>query len=360
MITTTYNDFLKETKNHWTKENCAKEASKYNRRVDFQKNSPGAYTMAHRNDWLDEICNHMKQIHKEKNWTKEKCSKEALKYDSRNKFQKNSAGAYLKAQRKGWLNDICGHMTELKKPNGYWTKEKCKEEALKYQTKTEFRKNSPSAYKSAVILKIIDEICSHMQIFGNIIKRCVYAYEFSDNSVYIGLTYNIINRHSRHIINLNSNVYKKTKENITHKLKQLTDYVDINKAKELEKFYVDEYKKNNWNVLNIIKTGGLGGNTLKWTKDKCKEEALKYQFRSVFKYNSPYAYRSARINGWLNEICSHMSKKKRIYEPIKWNKEKCREEALKYQTKTEFQKNSGAYASALKNKWLKDICSHMK
>lgn len=33
-----------------------------------------------------------------------------------------------------------------KKPKGYWTKERCAEEALKYSTPDEFRKNAGSAY----------------------------------------------------------------------------------------------------------------------------------------------------------------------------------------------------------------------
>ena len=45
----------------------------------------------------------------------------------------------------------------------------------------------------------------------------------------------------------------------------------------------------------------------------------------------------------------------------KWTKELCQEEALKYETRIEFSKKScRAYNVACKNKWLSDICIHMK
>jgi len=44
----------------WTKEKCLEEALKYSRKVDFQKNSGSAYQISYKNDWLEEICTHMK------------------------------------------------------------------------------------------------------------------------------------------------------------------------------------------------------------------------------------------------------------------------------------------------------------
>jgi hypothetical protein len=43
-----------------------------------------------------------------------------------------------------------------------------------------------------------------------------------------------------------------------------------------------------------------------------------------------------------------------------WSFEMCREEALKYNTKYEFKLNSVAYSAASKKKWINQICSHMK
>jgi hypothetical protein len=41
--------------------------------------------------------------------------------------------------------------------NGFWVYKTIEAEALKYQTKTEFKKKSPSAYMHALKLGIIDD-----------------------------------------------------------------------------------------------------------------------------------------------------------------------------------------------------------
>jgi hypothetical protein len=49
------------------------------------------------------------------------------------------------------------------------------------------------------------------------------------------------------------------------------------------------------------------GNCIRiWTYEKCKNLASKYNTRNEFKKNNRSAYESARINKWLNEICIHM------------------------------------------------------
>jgi len=292
-------------------------------------------------------------------WTKERCAEEALKYESRIDFQRESTGAYLKAMRQNWLNEICYHMREIKKKNNYWVKERCAEEALKYKTRKDFKNKCGTAYQKSHEGGWINEICSHMITFGNKIKRCIYVYEFDDNSAYVGLTYNINNRHIRHTTDNSSVVYNKIKENISYIRKQLTDYIDIEEAKEMENFYVNEYKNNKWNILNSVKTGSLGGDFLKWTKEKCQEEALKYKYRTDFQNNSRGSYLRSKRSGWLDEVCSHM--KRPPSHKLKWNKEKCGEEALKYKKRSDYKKSSGSsYVAASKNKWLDEICSHMK
>ena len=46
-----------------------------------------------------------------------------------------------------------------------------------------------------------------------------------------------------------------------------------------------------------------------WTKERCKEETLKYNTRSEFQKGSESAYQAARKNGWLDDICKHMPRK---------------------------------------------------
>ena len=86
----------------------------------------------------------------------------------------------------------------MKKPNGYWTYEKCKEASLMYTNKTELQEKCSSAY-NVIKKNRWDELTSHMEILGNKYKRLIYVYEFSDKYCYIGLTGNIKRRSRQHI-----------------------------------------------------------------------------------------------------------------------------------------------------------------
>lgn len=294
-----------------------------------------------------------------KKYTKEKCYNEALKYKYKNEFKKHASAYYYASLRNNWLIDISSHMENK---HEMWTKDKCFNEALKYNKKKDFEINNKNCYYAALRNNWIDDICSHMGHFGNIYKRLIYAYEFSDNSVYVGLTSNERRRHNEHMLGNrnNSPVYNHMiKNNITPIKIIYSDYIDAKDAQELENFYINYYKNNNWILLNTAKSGSLGGIDLFWTYDKCQNEAIKYESRISFCLGSSGAYNSARKNKWLDEICKHMIK---LRKPTGyWNiKKHCIDEAKKYNKKYLFGKYSyGAYNSARKNKWLDEICKHM-
>jgi len=97
------------------------------------------------------------------------------------------------------------------------------------------------------------------------------------------------------------------------------------------------------------------GRKLKWTEEKLKEEALKYDTRIEFQKGSYGAYSAAQRRGLLEEVCFHMEAR------FTWTKDMLKTEALKYDTRFEFSKgNSGAYTTAHKRGLLNDICSHME
>lgn len=49
-----------------------------------------------------------------------------------------------------------------KKPRGYWTLERCKKDALKYNSRSEWQKKSGSVYGCAGKNGWRDECCLHM------------------------------------------------------------------------------------------------------------------------------------------------------------------------------------------------------
>ncbi len=91
-----------------------------------------------------------------------------------------------------------------------------------------------------------------------------------------------------------------------------------------------------------------------WTKEKCAEEALKYKTRSEFQKNSYPAYNSSKKNGWFDEICKHMI----TYADIKASltKEQCYEESKKYNNWLDFRKgNRLVYNISCENKWNREF-----
>jgi len=237
----------------------------------------------------------------------------------------------------------------------YWTKERCQEVALKCDTRNEFCEQHKGAYLHAWRKDWLDELCSHMKSIGNLRKRLVYSYEFSDNYVYVGLTCNDKRRERQHhneISPVNDHIRN---NNLTPIKKILSNgYVDVQQAQFLETFWIDKYRNNNWNILNKKKAGGLGSNILYWTKEKCCEVALKCRTRKEFSIKYVSAYINSRNNKWLDEICSHMIQQ--IKPQGYWDYETCKEASLTCSTKFEFsRKCSGAYYVSNKNKWLSEF-----
>lgn len=237
------------------------------------------------------------------------------------------------------------------------TKNTCQQEALKYQTKREFRTNNRNAYTCAYNHGYLDEICKHMISLGDRKHKCVYCCEFPDNHVYIGITFDFNRRKKDREKRANDTVTRYINNTELVPIhKQLTDYIKEEEAVLLEAEFVKEYKNHNWIVLNKVKTGGVGGDILYWTHDKCIEEALKYNTKSDFNLHSKGAYDSCRRNGWLNEAYSHMKPFNRKDLNLYWTKEYCISKALLCDTRTEFRKKyGGAYDSARRHKWLDEI-----
>lgn len=189
----------------------------------------------------------------------------------------------------------------IKRPRIHkWNKKTIEIEALKYKSKMEFRDKSNTAYKTAHKLGIIDKVCFHMMSQGTLYKRFVYIYQFSDNSVYVGITLNKIKRHSQHIrfgICKNRTILK-------YKVSKLLPAQD---ALVLEQKMVDLFKDNNYNVLNKAKCTSLGSVCLIWTKDKVLKVAKLCKTKNEFwiKYNS--AANSAKRQGFYKDVTLHMS-----------------------------------------------------
>ena len=296
------------------------------------------------------------QNHKWGYWTKERCTEEASKYETKSAFRNGSPGAFSSAYIHGWLDEICQNLKLLRT---YYSIEECAEEAIKYATKTEFKKKAPLHYSHAIRKGFLSKICNHMEKQGSPLMRAVYVFEFADNHAYVGLTSNLNRREKEHLTNHSSAVFRHIQESkCSYTFKCLTDYLSKEEAAEIEVNTIIEYAKNGWCILNIKSGGDLGSKIRKYTKQYCKEITSQYDDKNIFQDSNPTFYRYLIKRGWLDELCSHMvnQKKKNGY----WTKERCKEAAEKYNKRIDFQKgNSAAHNAAFKNGWLDEICRHM-
>lgn len=90
----------------------------------------------------------------------------------------------------------------------------------------------------------------------------------------------------------------------------------------------------------------------------CKTDAEKFISKIDWKKSSPYPYKVACQNKWMEECCGHM--KRPTVHNKKWTKMTCIVDAKPYTNKMEWFKNSqSAYAAAYLNGWLEECTTHM-
>jgi predicted GIY-YIG superfamily endonuclease len=199
-----------------------------------------------------------------------------------------------------------------------------------------------------------------MEPVGSRYERLIYAYEFPDNSVYVGLTYNLDKRDKSHMSKDNSAVFKHMlNTGLKPVRKTLTAFLNKDEASKLEGQMEKKYRDEGWTILNRSKTGTLGGGIRKWTDDKIKTEILKYTTLNDFYKNSRSAFNAAKNRGddFFNEIVKNLDRK------IEYSTdEQLRNRAKLYKTKSEFMKNDiSSYSKSRRrgDDFFNSITSHM-
>ena len=306
------------------------------------------------------FCADIENGKKKRKWTIEKCKEVAKKYRTKTEFQKGSPGAYRYARINGLL-DSFDWFEEIRNPNGYWTKERCVEEARKYKTKGDFLKGCSAAHSAAVRNGWLDDYDWLIDQRIDVIKGqidSVYVYVFEDTKVaYVGRT--LMRRQKKrdkeHIFNFEAD--KVASYALEHHIpvppmKILESNLTLEEGLDREDYWRKWYEQQGYTMLNKSATGigkgSLGGISHgKWNRRTCREEAMKYKSSSEFEFNSSGAYAAAIRNGWLNDYTWFAVLKQ------EWNKKTCFTEAKRYKTRGEFYNGSrGAYIKALKTGWI--------
>lgn len=353
-------------RNYWTYERCYEEALKYNTRNEFRTHSNSAYMAAWRNNWLDDYT-----------WLKidgrapkgywlvyEHCEEEALKYTSRTDFMKNAPGAYYSSIMNGWIDKFDWFIPTkelMSKVATIWTRESCYKAAMGFTQKSMFCKKCRGAYEVAKKNGWLSDYIWLKNSKHEVADYWVYAYEDKENKVvYVGLTWRK-ERHTEH--KRKGSVYKyftSIGKDIPNP-RILIDGLTAEQACDLEDWYRQAYADNGWTVLNKAKTGvgssSLGSNYIIWTKDKVIEEAKKYNTRTEFYKNSGSAYDAARRNNWLDDLGFNDT---RIPSSF-WTYEKIGEVAKNYEKISDFEDEyPSACRIARQNGWLDCFFNRVK
>lgn len=363
---------ISDTKVYWTKDRIIEVSTKCSNRTEFHLKYKGAYESARKNGCLDEVCIHMISKRRPNGyWTYEICKSAAEKCKSRRDFQNKYGSTYHFSLKNSWMDSICSHMPSVIELRTIWTKSKIVQEAKKYNSRLEFCDGSKSAYDAALRTCCIDEACIHMKsnskwtkkenvineakkyvylnefrtlskgaygsahkngwmksikpLFkpvGDKLNRCVYVYKFSDNHVYVGLTYNLAKRSIDRFRKKGDAVRKHIIEtNLVPELIQLTKYIPASQAAVKEEYFLNKFKKEGFIPLNVAKTGSVGGSLIMWNYENCLKKAKLYKTRSEFRRDYPGAYASVCKNKWLDEVYSHMTsnyvRKMKSFDEIK-------------------------------------------
>ncbi len=335
----------------WTDESLAELAQKYTTLKDFRENHGGAYKTAQDRGILNDITKHMPRV---KIWSYDEAKQEAEKYNTFADFQKNSL-AFSQSYKNGWTNDF---KKFLKLRKGEWekyTKDMVIADVAKSVNKNDFRSKFPLSYKAARERGWYDEVTQPLVSVVDDRTRLIYAYEFPDKSVYVGLTVNEKRRKSGHlnITDVESPVAQHMIDTgLEPVYKLIVKDLTPKEAQESEGCTEEKYKLNGWKVLNRYKTGSLGACRKFWTKEMAQKESEKYKTRIEFKKGNKNAYQAAQKYGWLKDLTKNMEYVDRTI----WDYENSKNLAKKYKTRSEFKRaNFAAWNNSRKNGWLDEF-----
>jgi very-short-patch-repair endonuclease len=102
-----------KSKLKWTLEACVAEASKYQSIKEWQITNAGSYNAAYAKGWLDQCTIHMeRKLHRRNHWTLENCIKDARQYKSKRDWRLTPRSGYSTASRNRWIDLCCAHMND--------------------------------------------------------------------------------------------------------------------------------------------------------------------------------------------------------------------------------------------------------
>jgi predicted GIY-YIG superfamily endonuclease len=338
---------------NWTERKLKDEALKFQHRNDFKKESPKAYDRARKLKLLEVICVHMTP--QRETWTVKMIQEEAKKYTRRIDFQKFSPKAYDAARHHGILNKVCNHMISERIQ---WNDKLVIEEARKFNSKKEFKQNSIVAYRYACEKKMIKEITSHM---ANSRKEWSLESIFNEAKKFQTRAEFQIGSRCAYSAARKAKILEEVcaHMDIVGSLKERCIYV-ISFPNE-KSFYVGlTYNFNARLQSHKIQSSNTAVRKLMEQRSPFEAKVLKSNIpmKDAGKYEEQFRlhFENEGYN-CLNAIKTGGLGSSKLF----WTKERIYKEAKKYSTRTEFRNGSpGSYDAAKELAMIDDVCAHMK
>jgi hypothetical protein len=370
----------------WTKDAVIADAQKHSTKSEWRKASH-AYSIAHRNGWIDEACAHMTVLWTAK-WTKEAVLSDALRYQARGEWETKSNGAVASAKRNGWYEEATQHMPMLIEK---WTKESVIADAQKYQTRGEWYAKSKS-YSIARNNNWTEEATAHMFTTLSFGELVIYTFLLQHD---ISFIHQKTFEKLRNINKLPFDFYLEDfnllieYNGIQHERGWQGNAEDARKIKMRDKIKYEFSIKNNINYYAITATDrekivlevqsainninsdfkfksrklSISESNLlislgTYTKEEVALSASKYQTIRDWRANEASAYNKALKMKWIDEVTSHMTRLIKVSGH--WTKDAVVQSASQYKSQTAWKKeHGGAWNKAVKMGWIGDACAHM-
>jgi len=149
------------------------------------------------------------------------------------------------------------------------------------------------------------------------------------------------------------------KTGLVPKLIQLTGYINYLKAGEEETLWASKYKKNGWKLLNRKATGGLAFRNSFYTKERCKEILLSYEYQRDIVKDHSNLLNLCKVHGWHSNIIRKLKLKAKRNNH--WNKEECAKVIKTVSSVGELiKKNRSMYNAICHNRWKDELIGHLK
>jgi hypothetical protein len=323
-------EHMTNTYKTYTEEEILETAKLCNTRIEFRKNYNGYYQAARRLNLEEQCYAHMGEL--KHIWTEAEIRIEALRYTKRSDFMHKSGAPYKAAIRLGILDEVCSHMSVLVER---WSREEIEVLTKHYSSLKDFVLENKQAYATCLRRGWGDLLCnltkdrfwSNDELI-NLSREFTYSWEFLEaapNAYKVAKSRGLLGE----LVICNKPVLRKDGSLIE------PESWDVNKVTEAAKlcktigeFYsmfpgarkFCDAKGLLWDATifsHFVRQNGKSIFEAYRTKEECHKEALKYTSRRRFYCGSELYYSYAKVHGWLDEICTHMTRGHAGFNPEK-------------------------------------------